>query len=437
MRIFRRSFLVLVFLLFAPSAHARTWFIAANGSGDAPTIQAGVDTASPGDTVLVGPGTYSDSYPVLVDGTTRQVNIHVTKNIVLWSRDGAAATRLVGTANNILILAENVGSAATIHGFDMAVSPPSVWGCVDAIILQSPPPGEPNSVRCVNSSCSISQNVIHDYLGVVLTNSPCNVVDNAFDHNGQGVYCDGSAATIESNTFTDCGLGISIVESSVTVTGNTFRGRSFGAMCAGIGVSNSAGSVYIGHNQFENVYHEAIRGSAPTLTLESNRMISCGYALYCWGANLSVRGNVVTSPGGIYIEGPGVISHNTVVGAAYGIDVLGGAPVIDHNIVAGAGVGVFCSVATPILNCNDIFTTGPHYHGCPDPTGTNGNISVDPLFCGIPGSSNFQLQSVSPCAPGHHPNGDDCGRIGALDVGCGAVKTQPATWGSLKAMYKR
>jgi hypothetical protein len=50
---------------------ARTWYIKADGTGDAPTIQAGVDSAVAGDVVLVGAGTYEIEAPVrLKDGIT-------------------------------------------------------------------------------------------------------------------------------------------------------------------------------------------------------------------------------------------------------------------------------------------------------------------------------------------------------------------------------
>jgi hypothetical protein len=46
-----------VFLIGSP-ASARTWHIFADGSGEAGTVQAGIDSAAAGDTVLVHPGIY-------------------------------------------------------------------------------------------------------------------------------------------------------------------------------------------------------------------------------------------------------------------------------------------------------------------------------------------------------------------------------------------
>jgi hypothetical protein len=49
--------LLLVLVSMGP-ALARTWHILPDGNGDAPTIQAAVDSSAHGDTVLVAPGTY-------------------------------------------------------------------------------------------------------------------------------------------------------------------------------------------------------------------------------------------------------------------------------------------------------------------------------------------------------------------------------------------
>jgi hypothetical protein len=48
----------------------------------------------------------------------------------------------------------------------------------------------------------------------------------------------------------------------------------------------------------------------------------------------------------------------------------------------------------------------------------------DPKFCGGIGSFDYRLQNDSPCAPGQHPQGIDCGLIGALPAGCGAAKSR-------------
>jgi parallel beta-helix repeat protein len=66
------------------NTHARTWYVKADGSGDAPTIRAGVDSASIGDTVLVGPGTYYGEWAYMKEGVS------------LISEEGPYFTRIVG-----------------------------------------------------------------------------------------------------------------------------------------------------------------------------------------------------------------------------------------------------------------------------------------------------------------------------------------------------
>ena len=51
-----------------------------------------------------------------------------------------------------------------------------------------------------------------------------------------------------------------------------------------------------------------------------------------------------------------------------------------------------------------------------DQTGSNGNISEDPLFCDAL-EGDYRLRLDSPCTAANSPEG--CGLIGALPVGCG------------------
>ena len=64
-----------------------------------------------------------------------------------------------------------------------------------------------------------------------------------------------------------------------------------------------------------------------------------------------------------------------------------------------------------------------------------GNFSADPLFCSKVIPRDYHLEDGSPCAPGNHPDGADCGVIGALPADCGGVSVETRTWGNIKAIY--
>jgi hypothetical protein len=81
-----KAFLIVAAVLILPQVSlGRTWVIENDGSGDIPTIQAGIDSAAVGDTVLVGPGTYLE-HPNFLG-----------KDIVLRSGMGPEATILDGS----------------------------------------------------------------------------------------------------------------------------------------------------------------------------------------------------------------------------------------------------------------------------------------------------------------------------------------------------
>ena len=72
----------------------------------------------------------------------------------------------------------------------------------------------------------------------------------------------------------------------------------------------------------------------------------------------------------------------------------------------------------------------------PDQTGINGNICLDPLFCGVPGSGNFYLQADSPCAAANVPELCNANKIGCYPVNC-SVDTKENSWGEIKKIFNK
>jgi len=66
------------------TSHARTWYVKADGTGDAPTLEAAVDSSAEGDEILVGPGTHQIEWEMLLKN-----------DMVATSENGPWETRIV------------------------------------------------------------------------------------------------------------------------------------------------------------------------------------------------------------------------------------------------------------------------------------------------------------------------------------------------------
>lgn len=66
----KRFTLILFLVVLIPSlSYSRTWYIKDDGTGDAPSISAGIDSCAVGDTVLVASGTYSPTSMIYIGGS--------------------------------------------------------------------------------------------------------------------------------------------------------------------------------------------------------------------------------------------------------------------------------------------------------------------------------------------------------------------------------
>lgn len=163
------------------------------------------------------------------------------------------------------------------------------------------------------------------------------------------------------------------------------------------------------------------------LFLENEAGVYPGGAVFCIAnAMPTIRGctfvrNTATGP-----------VNGGVIGAAKSSNVIIENSIIVNSIQGGA---VFCDDSSTIsATCTDIWENGGgDWIEClASQNGTNGNISLDPLFCD-PALGNYTLREDSPCAS---PGSNGCGLVGALPVGCLITSITESTWGQIKARYR-
>jgi len=432
----------------AVPASSRTWYVKADGTGDALTIQSGVDMAAAGDTVLVAPGVYDDTTHVDIDGQARAVNVYIAKDIRLASSEGAGTVTVDGTKSDYAVVVVGGGSQTAVSGFDIVLTGFS-FGCVQ--LQQEVVRGAvfgTTGIRCLSTTCEVSANTIADAdYGVVLIGSNATVTDSRFSSVSYGVRSEGvSVPSVSNNLFENCGVGVSSFESSPRIEGNTMTRDNGAAACRGIECANGAQNgadvtPFIKSNRIVGMQSEAVWCTGVTATIENN-VVEGGAGVWVNFCGQTVaRGNVVVgSTYGFLLQGtPSVLlESNTIHDNTIGLGIVNGtAASVQRNIIVSGTVGVDCLMASAQLTCNDVFGMPIKYRGaCADQTGVGGNFSADPQFCGNIGTGNYMLQSDSPCAPQGHPDGADCGLIGARAVGCGTVATKNATWGAVKGLYK-
>jgi parallel beta-helix repeat protein len=363
-----------------------------NVPGDAPTIQAGIDSSSNSDTVLVAPGTYSGL-------GNRNLNFS-GKAIVVLSSGGASVT--------------TIDAGGSAHGFVFTSGEP-VSARVDGFTIRNGY-GEfgegGGGVYCKNgSSPTIANCIIRDCVmgpgghggGVACEGSSpvivgCAIIGNTLSGgSGGGIFCfSGSAPTI----------------SGCVISGNEVTAGSGGA----ISCSNSAPSI---ENTIITGNHTALSGGGLALYFDSTPSL----------INCTLAGNRSDMRGG------GILS-------AYGSDPMVTRTIIRENCASEGNevaLGEGGSDGAITLTCSAIDSSGITGDGSIVYQGSQ--VFDDPLFCGpascesAPSAAGeYTLDLNSPCLPSNSPCGE---LIGALGEGCGVPgATEVTTWGGIKSRFR-
>ncbi|MFT5232159.1 MAG: hypothetical protein ACI9UK_001100 [Candidatus Krumholzibacteriia bacterium] len=345
-----------------------TWYVKPDGTGDVATVQAAINSAKDGDTILVAAGTYSWTSQGTDNLGVREWGMMLfnreVQNIHLRSESGPASTiiDMEGKGRAMYLVGYNDG--VVIEGFTFtngnAILSTYGYGAGGAILMHL---SSPTLRNCVFSNsrgtqgggvANVGQNeaVIED----------CQFVNNSSQWGG-GYY---GVNSIPRSLIKDCeflnnrasatGAGAVIDSQAVDIINCLFVGNIS---------ENKAGAVAFYRN------HETTMSGC---TIVNNHAPTTSAVRVLNIANVSISNCIVAG--------------NT-----------GGAPFFRGE------------ESDFIVSCTNVYDNGLN-NAFPDGYIDEGNNTLlDPLFIGGEGPDAFDLQGASPCRAQNHPSGS-CGDLG-------------------------
>ena len=267
-------------ILLVATGWASTWSVELDGSGDFTSLAAAVAGATSGDTLEVGPGTWSE--PLETGG----------KSLTVRSTDGSGATVIDAGGEGSCVDVRG-GETVTVEGFTLTGADQGVQvrastlvgsdlhvggvtgdstgggflvaeggsltlsGCsASGIALSGNSYGGGLAVYDASASltdCELDENSAYQGGGIYvwngqLTLSSVSVSDNVSDNEGGGLYVregstvTASSVTVTDNTAGDAGGGAAFEDSDGTWTGSTVSGNTSGASGGGFSLEGGTSS---------------------------------------------------------------------------------------------------------------------------------------------------------------------------------------------------
>lgn len=433
---------VLYWCCIASTARATLWNVKADGSGDTPTLQAAIDAAASGDTVLIHPGTYNEHCTI------------DAKTLVLQGKDGAEATSLDGEfggrvlrvngsevmlsgltiENGVKTGVETDNQGAGVAGFEsylaikdcvFRANAAAIGGAVYAGAFGSPSGSAATQSLVVENTIFLNNIATQAGGGIHSDEVPSLIVDCTFQGNHAGELGGGIDLLHADHRVERCrfemnnafhGGGVSWsglgVLSLIQVTFQQNLADTFGG---GLWAVNAA-QIHLDHVWFlENL---ADRGGGAYLARVDASATRCLWR----GNSASVRG------GGAYFEeiSGGAFDTSTWMentspnGAAFMIDR--GELHLTSSIVAEASSAVTCVGGANVTAA--CMVGGPATEACLTfvlRTAVTGCDATPEFLCSIP--------SPAGCGPVGHATA-------TCPEGTCGTPVQTISWGTLKARYR-
>ncbi len=347
-------------------------------------------------------------------------NCAIRGNSAANTGGGMDCTSSSPTLANCTITGNSAGYGGGIHCYSN--SSPALRDCT---ITSNRAANSGGGLRCYKNSaptltnCTISHNTADNAGGVICydASSPvfttCLITSNSATSNGGGVYCTTNA---HANL-----AGCRIAGNSANNAGGVYSYNSSPSLTSCVITDNAA------RNNGAGLWFQGGSATLSNCTITANKAVNSGGGVYFYSGsaalnNCHVSGNVSNYGGGLCFAGGTVqlntcfISRNKADTGGGGLycsnasPTLTGCTITENSSSAGGAVwskgsetivntlvaynlrGIFHSggTAPSSFRYNCVWgNSGYNYSGMTDPTGTNGNISVDPLLVAghlLPGS---------------------------------------------------
>jgi hypothetical protein len=307
---------LLISIAATSAAHARTWRVEKDGSGDYTVIQDAVDAAAPGDTIAIGAGRFTEYALYSING-------YYDANVYVFV-----------TVEDLTLIGE--GTESTIIGPGSPHSEPP-YGPIGILGLQ-----EAASIRLIGLAVEHIEYGVYQFYGSLIVQQ-CRIAN--CPNIGLELSTDGGA-TIEDCIFVDnefgglisynparniyisrCQFSNNPISASFNGTNNvriddcTFENGSSGIEFQ----EQTTGEAY--RNTLEYLRTAIVSSSGSTSYLESNVIVNCEEGMWVRRSHLSGRNNIVNggwfsaitlSNGDIDFEGNHILN-----GGAYSIRLDG------------------------------------------------------------------------------------------------------------------